>query len=140
MNYQAIPNDHPSDDEIDDLVAYVADDLRLVTSAGATATEDDLDGYRAAGRDQDVSYLHTFSFAENYDPDAIADRVRAATRETRDGEVLIGVHEGVYGNNHAHVAEVGRTEDVAMDVPDIVEYREAVADRFDGEQIGRGEA
>ena len=136
MNYEATPNDHPTDDELRDLIEYVADDLRLQTAAGVPATEDDLEGFRRAGRDQDVSYLHTFSFAENHDPDEIADRVRAATRETRDGEVLVGVHEGVYGNNHAHVAEVGRTEDVAMDVSDIVDYREAVADRFDGEQIG----
>ena len=39
MNYQATPNDYPSDDEIGDLLDYLAGDLRLVTAAGAPATE-----------------------------------------------------------------------------------------------------
>lgn len=136
MNYQATPNDYPSDAEIDDLVDYVSGELKTITESGSPATDGDITGFKRCGKDRDLSYMHTFSFANEYRGDELAERVRHATRKCREGQVLIGVHEGVYGNNHVHVAEVGSRERVAMDVDDIVDYREAVCDRFSDEQIG----
>ncbi|RBI58273.1 hypothetical protein DMJ13_27550 [halophilic archaeon] len=136
MNYRTTYVRNPGPDDLGKLVNYVAGEL-VLRGSGLRADQRDLDGFRAAAYNCEMSRQHMFAFEHHHDHEELAQRVRLVFRDQMDGDFLVGVHTDT-DTNHVHVAQVGTTEQCYMDTDDIEQLRSAVVDRFHGESIGTG--
>ena len=121
------------------LANYVArgDVGRVERAAGVRATPADVDGFQLVATNAEMTRLHSFTFLKNRAPEELTTGIRDVLQERLNGTYLVGVDVANDGNNHLHVAEAGDREELYMDRTDIVEFREAVGERFDEDLADR---
>lgn len=135
VQYRTSYRQNPSAADAGKLINYCArgDVGRVERAAGVTATKSDIDGFQRLASNAELCRMHSFTFAENYSPKELTNRVRDTLKDHLDGSYLVGVDVND-GNNHIHVAQAGSWDEVYFDQQDIADIREAVADQV-GETV-----
>lgn len=113
MNYDPSHVANPGMGAAARLVGYVSQggDAKVVDSRGVSVSEDELLGFRASAAQSDSTAMHSFSFADDHDPDELLDAAHETLPDHLDGEYLIGVHEDT-DKAHLHIAEAGTRDEL----------------------------
>lgn len=120
-----------------DLADYLGKDGVVVGRSGEVLTPQEVDDFAAAAEREQMVRQHSAAFADEHDPDDLANAARAVAREQLGGQWAVGIHSSNPGNAHIHIAQAGSTADCWMDESDITAFRDALASRL-GESIGEG--
>ena len=111
------------------LVNYVAQggSATLIDSRGMEVSDARAKKFAAATKQAESSALHTFSFAEDNDPEVLLGAARETLPDHLDGRYLIGVHEDT-DHNHLHVAEHGSEKELNFPASSVTALGSDLAD------------
>jgi hypothetical protein len=136
MNYKTNYQRDPDGAAAAKLVNYVSGSAAVIRrGAGRAATDVDLERFQVLITESELSRHHTFAFANEYEPEWLAEQVGASLREELSGTFIFGVHTDTDNSNHIHVAEAGTSRECFMDADDIDRVRQGIAARLP-ESIG----
>ncbi|WP_227379286.1 hypothetical protein [Haladaptatus halobius] len=122
------------------IVNYVSGSAAVIRrGAGIAATDADLKRFQVLITESDFSRHHTFAFANEYEPEWLANQVAESLREELGGTFIFGVYTDTDNSNHIHVAEAGTSHECFMDSDDIDRVRQGIAARLP-ESIGDGDS
>jgi 3,4-dihydroxy-2-butanone 4-phosphate synthase len=93
------------------------------------------EGFRDLVARSEISRMHTVNFAEDHSVEEIQTALRSVAQDQLDGEWVVAVHTET-DSNHGYVGQAGDESECWQDREDMMEFRSAVADEFDGETIG----